>query len=49
VDEDFHKLKAFYESLFQRATLLRHWEEGANNYLGKEMTLFSLKESKSSG
>lgn len=43
-DGDFQKIKAFYESLFERATLLQHWEEGANNYLAKEMTLFSLKE-----
>ena len=47
-DDDFQKIKAFYESLFERATMLRHWEEGANSYLAKEMTLFSLKE-KSSG
>jgi hypothetical protein len=43
-DEDFSKIKAFYESLFERATLLKHWEEGSNNYLAKEFTLFSLEE-----
>ena len=46
-DEDFQKVKAFYESLFERATLVRDWEEGENDYLGKEMQLFSLKEKSS--
>ena len=48
-DDDFQKIKAFYESLFERATLLRHWEEGANSYLAEEMTLFSLKDKGSGG
>ena len=43
-DADFEKIKAFYESLFSRATLLRDWKEGPNNYLTKAMTLFSLQE-----
>jgi hypothetical protein len=43
-DEDFLKIKNFYESLFNRATLLRRWEEGVNSYLAREMTLFSLQE-----
>jgi hypothetical protein len=43
-DKDFLKIKNFYESLFNRATLLRRWEEGVNSYLAREMTLFSLQE-----
>lgn len=47
-DQDFFKLKVFYESLFSRATLLRHWKQSDNKYLGKEMVLFSLQERDSS-
>ena len=42
-EQDFLKLKSFYELLFSQATLLRHWTESDNKYLGKELLLFSLK------
>ena len=43
-DEDFLKVKSFYHSLFEKATILRQWKEKDNNNLGKEMVLFSLKD-----
>ena len=43
-DEDFLKVKSFYHSLFEQATILHQWKERDNNNLGKEMVLFSLKD-----
>ncbi|MFM8831054.1 MAG: hypothetical protein ACKOHM_08630, partial [Spartobacteria bacterium] len=43
-DEDFLKVRSFYQSLFDKALVLRQWKETDNNNLGKEMMLFSIKD-----
>jgi hypothetical protein len=43
--EDFERIKAFYESLFERGVLLREWELGGNQYLASPLRIYSLENS----
>jgi hypothetical protein len=40
--EDFQKVKAFYETLFERGVLLKEWETGGNQYLASPLRIYSL-------
>jgi MFS family permease len=43
-NEDFSRLKSFYQNLFDKTLILRQWKETDNSNLGKEMVLFSIKD-----
>ncbi len=39
----FEKLKAFYESLFQKGILLKEWKVGDNKVLAKPLKIYSIE------
>jgi hypothetical protein len=40
--EDFEKVKAFYETLFEQGVLLKEWELGGNQYLASPLRIYAL-------
>jgi hypothetical protein len=40
--EDFKKVKAFYETLFEQGVLEEEWELGGNQYLASPLRIYSL-------
>ena len=43
--DDFEKIKKFYESLFERGTLLKEWTMGGNQYLANPIRVYSIENS----
>lgn len=48
-EEDFEKVKAFYMSLFEHGNLLKEWKLGGNQYLARQLRVYSLQNPKTSG
>ena len=47
--EDFEKIKKFYESLFERGTLIKEWSMGGNQYLANPLRIYSIENPKPAG
>ena len=47
--EDFEKIKKFYETLFERGTLIKEWSMGGNQYLASPLRIYSIENPKPAG
>ena len=43
-DENFQKMRALYESLFQEGQLLKEWKTGGNLYLAPPLQIYSIEK-----